>query len=375
MKLTLKLKLHTNDDQKQKLLATMEAFNAACNYVSDVAWEEDTKGQIALHKLCYYDVREQFALTAQLAVRAIGKVADSYKTDKKHHHSFKPHGAIVYDQRIWKFKAADTINIKTLTDRINIPFVFGDYRELGLRRVRGQADLVYKDGTFYFYICVDVPEPPQIEPDDFLGVDLGIVNIATTSDGEQISGSQLNNVRARYASLKSKLQKKGTKSAKRLLKKRKCKESRFRRDVNHCISKTIVGQAKCTGRGIAIENLKGIRDRIQVKKPQRRVQHSWSFFDLRAKLEYKAKLAGVKLVAVDPSYTSQMCSRCGYVSRSNRPAQSKFSCKACGFSAHADVNAACNIASRAIVNLPYAVSVETKAPKQLLLFAVNCGGA
>ena len=375
MKLTLKLKLQATDEQKQQLLATMEAFNAACNYVSNIGWEEDTKGQIALHKLCYYDIREEFGLTAQLAVRVIGKVANSYKIDKEHFHRFKPHGAIVYDQRIWKFKAADTINIKTLTDRINIPFVFGNYRELNLRRVRGQADLVYKDSTFYFYICVDVPEPPEVEPDDFIGVDLGIVNIATTSDGEQISGSHVNNVRARHTSLRSKLQKTNTKSAKRLLKKRKRKETRFQRDVNHCISKTIVEQAKCTGRGIAIEDLTGIRNRIKVRKPQRRVQHSWSFYDLRAKLEYKAKLAGVKLVAVDPRYTSQMCSRCGYVSRSNRPTQSKFSCTSCGFSANADVNAAVNISRRAVVNQPNAVSVEAKAPKQLMLFVVNYGGA
>lgn len=375
MILTLKLKLQTNKEQEQKLLKTMEAVNAACNYISDVAYEKQIANQYVLHKHCYYDIREKFGLSAQLAVRAIGKVKQAYKRDKKKHHIFKEHGAIAYDHRIWKFKMADTINLKTLDERIDIPFVFGDYRSIDIKRVRGQADLVYRDGVFYFYICIEVPEPPQAEPDDYLGIDLGIVSIATTSDGENFSGNQVNNLRARHASLRAKLQAKGTKSAKRLLKKRKRKETRFQRDVNHCISKKIVEQAKRTGRGIAIEDLIGIRDRIRVRKSQRRQQHSWSFYDLRTKLEYKALLAGVKLVAVDPRYTSQTCSQCGYISKANRPSQSTFSCKSCNFSVNADYNAALNIRGRVAVNQPNAVSIEAKAPKQLLLLGVNCGGA
>lgn len=361
MILTIKLKLQTTDEQKKQLLETMEAFNAACNYISDIAYEKQVTGQIGLHKLCYYDVREKFGLSAQMAIRAIGKVKEVYKRDKNKHHFFKEHGAVVYDHRIWKFKQADIVNLKTLIERIDIPFVFGEYRTIDLKRVRGQADLIYRDGVFYFYICVEVPEPPQGEPDDYLGIDLGIVNIATTSDGDIISGSHVNNVRARHASLRGKLQAKNTKSAKRLLKKRKRKETNFQKDINHCISKRIVKQAKRTGRGIAIEDLKGIRDRIRVKKSQRRVQHSWSFYDLRFKLEYKALLAGVKLVAVDPRYTSQMCSECGHISRSNRKSQSEFSCISCGFSANADINAAVNIGRRAAVNQPHVGSVETKA--------------
>jgi len=352
----------------------MEVFNEACNYVSEIGWAEHTKGQIGLHKLCYYDTRDKFGLPSQLAIRVIGKVADSYKTDKKHFHSFQKHGAIAYDKRIWKFKQADTINIKTLTDRIDIPFVFGNYRVLEHRRVQGQADLVYRDGVFYFYICVDVPEPPETSSNDFLGVDLGIVNIATDSDGKAFAGNKINNYRKRQSKLRKKLQSKRTKSAKRLMKKRKRKEARFAKDVNHVISKNIVEKAQRTGRGLALEDLKGIHDRIRVRKSQRRQQHSWNFADLRAKIEYKAKLAGVKVVAVDPRYTSQACSRCGYISKSNRLNQSTFSCKSCGFSCHADYNAAINISRRAIVNLPHAVRVEAKAPKQLLLFGVNCGG-
>jgi len=371
MKLTLKLKLHTTPEQKEQLLAAMEAFNAACNYVSDIAFEQKTASQIKLHKLCYYEIRKRFNLSAQMAVRALGKVAESYKAEKKHHHQFKPYSAMVYDHRIWKFKLADTINIKTLTDRIDIPFSFGGYRELDLNRVRGQADLVYIDGVFYFFICVDVPEPPEIKPDDYIGVDLGIVNIATDSDAQSFAGNKVNGLRKRHHKLRKKLRAKGTRSAKRLLEKRKRKESRFAKDVNHVISKKLVEKAKRTKRGIALEDLSGIRDRIRVRKGQRRQHHSWSFFDLRQKIEYKAKLAGIPVVAVDPRYTSQMCSKCGYVSKANRPNQSTFSCKACGFSAHADINAAINIGRRAVANQPDVAFVEAKAVQLLLNW--NCG--
>ena len=361
MNLTLKLKLQTNEIQKQKLLETMEVFNEACNYVSETGWAEHITDQINLHKLCYYDIREKFNLSSQMAIRVIGKVSDSYKADKKHLHKFKTHSAITYDQRIWKFKQADTINIKTLVDRIDIPFVFGQYRELDQRRVRGQADLVYRDGVFYFYICVDVPEPPEGQPKDIIGVDMGIISIICDSDGETFAGNKVNSLRNRHNRLRKKLQAKGTKSAKRLLKKRKSKERRFAHDTNHVISKKIVEKAKRTCSGIAIENLAGIRSRIRVKRAYRNQHSNWSFFDLRQKIEYKAKFAGIPVIPVDPRYTSQMCSQCGHVSKSNRPNQSTFSCKSCGFSCNADWNAAINIGRRAIVNLPYAVSVETKA--------------
>jgi IS605 OrfB family transposase len=99
-------------------------------------------------------------------------------------------------------------------------------------------------------------------------------------------------------------------------------------------------------RGIALENLQGIRERVgkNGSKRRRRVLHSWAFAQLRAFIAYKAALAGVPVVYVDPAYTSQTCSRCGHRERANRKSQAIFSCQnpRCGFSAHADLNAAVN---------------------------------
>lgn len=70
----------------------------------------------------------------------------------------------------------------------------------------------------------EVPEAPlNDDPVDFLGVDLGIVSIATTSDGEIMAGRELNRVRIRERKPRTKLQKKNTPSARRRLKKRRRK--------------------------------------------------------------------------------------------------------------------------------------------------------
>lgn len=177
---------------------------------------------------------------------------------------------------------------------------------------------------------------------------LGIVNIATTSDGDRTAGARLNRYRKRQARFRKRLQAKRTRSARRLLCKRRRKETRFAADVNHQISKRIVAEAERTGRGIAVEQLGGIRDRVRLLKPQRAMLHTWAFAQFGRFLTYKARVAGVALVQVDPAHTSQTCSRCGHVDKQNRRSQSKFECGQCGFVGHADHNAAVNIAVRGV---------------------------
>jgi putative transposase len=144
------------------------------------------------------------------------------------------------------------------------------------------------------------------------------------------------------------LQAKKTSSARRLSHKRRRKEARFAADVNHQISKRIVAEAQRTGRGIAVEQLTGIRARVRLRKPQRATLHSWAFAQLGAFLGYKAQQAGVAFAEVDPAYTSQTCSACGWVNKRNRRSQSEFECGRCGFVGHADHNAAINIAARGV---------------------------
>jgi IS605 OrfB family transposase len=216
--------------------------------------------------------------------------------------------------------------------------------------IRGQAELILQSGTFYLLLVAEIPENSPIAVSSFIGVDLGIKNIAVDSTGEVFSGAKINSIRRRNRKLRAKLQAKGTKSAKRLLKKRSKKERRFASDVNHCISKKLVEKAKDTRMGIALEDLKGIRKNSEktVKKVQRSQHSSWSFYQLRQFIEYKALIAGVPVVSVDPRNTSRTCIHCGHVDKKNRLNRDTFHCQSCGYAAPADNVASINIARRAM---------------------------
>jgi IS605 OrfB family transposase len=351
MKLTVQVKLIPDAEQRAALLATVERINLACDYASERAWQTETFRQYDLQALVYRDLRERFGLAAQATIRAIAKVADAYKLDRKTQRVFRPRGAVAYDSRILRWYDS-SVSIWSTAGRLRIPFACGERQRAMLAGKRGETDLIWRDGCFFLHCSVEVAEEPVTISSDFLGVDLGIVQIAVDSDGEAHSGATTAKARHRVARLRKALQSKGTKSAKRHLRKLRRKERRFHRHTNHCISKHIVRKAKGTGRGIAVEDLDGIRDRVTVRKAQRSALHSWSFFELRQFLAYKSRLAGVALVAVDPRNTSRTCPECGCVDKANRRAQAEFVCTGCGFAANADWVGARNIAARARVTAP-----------------------
>ena len=372
VRLTAKVKLLTTSEQHAALLATLERANEACNYISDVAWDTQTFKQFSLHKLVYYEVRERFRLTAQMVVRCEGKVADAYKLDRKTKRTFRPHGAISYDDRILKWKPDKfSVSIWTLQGRQEMLYCTGE-RQLGwLKFQHGESDLVYSGGEFYLLATCEVPEPPPEDVEGYLGVDMGVVELATDSQGASYSGEAVKRVRRKHRRLRKSLQKRGTKPAKRKLKKLSGRERRFATDTNHCVAKAIVKTAKHNRLGIAVEKLTGIRGRVRVNKAARDGLHSWAFHQLGEFLRYKARLAGLPLVEVDPRNTSRSCSRCGHCEKANRKTQAEFLCQACGYAANADFNAAVNIAARADIKRPIAsgdgrgmghVSSQVQAP-------------
>jgi putative transposase len=341
-------------EQSDALLRTLETANDACNRLSELAWAAKEFGHYGLHKRFYRTIRDEFPLSAQVVVRLNAKVSDAYKLDRKVCREFRKHGSICYDLRILSWNMDKSFaSIWTLYGRQKIPFVCGDHHKELLAFQRGETDLVYRDKEWFLFTTVDVPDVREHEAIEWIGVDLGLVAIAHTSDGERFSGSTVNNNRARNVRLRRKLQKKGTKAAKRLMRRRKRKEQRFARDVNHVISKKIVGAAQRTGRGIALEDLSGIRVRVRASKRQRRSLHSWAFDQLKSFVLYKAKIAGVPVKLVDPRNTSRTCGKCGNVDKRNRKSQAEFLCVACGHSDNADANATLEIRRRATVNSPY----------------------
>jgi putative transposase len=353
MRLTAAIRLLPTPEQADVLRRTLETANAACDSISQVAWQSKTFRQFALHKLTYQPARETFHLAAQLVVRCIAKVADAYKLDRKSLRTFNPHGAIPYDDRILSYNLKGSeVSIWTLDGRQTIPFVCGERQRELLETQRGETDLALVRGNWYLFVSCEVETPKPIDIEGFLGADLGIVNLATDSDGESFSGQHIERRRQWYQGCRQALQKIGTKSAKRDLKRLAGRQRRFQKNTNQAISKRLVAKAERTKRALVLENLKGIRQRARVKGPMQPARHSnWAFSQLRAFIGYKAERAGVPLSFIAAAYTSQRCSACGHTERRNRKSQAEFCCVVCDHQLPADYNAAINI-EWAAVNQP-----------------------
>ncbi|MFE4772870.1 RNA-guided endonuclease InsQ/TnpB family protein [Streptomyces sp. NPDC056713] len=368
MKIVVQVKLMPEAEQAAALRSTLRTVNDLACWVSQVAFARGVPREYELRKHTYPHLKAQ-GLGAQAAQHVIKKVRDAYTTlhanlragnlgkPKSRRRvkaeskpiAFRPEAAQPYDDRClsWQYDQ-QTVSIWTMAGRIkNVSFVCSvDALKVLQQYRKGESDLIERDGVFYLIATCDVPEAEAYEPDGFIGVDLGIVNIATASTGYMAAGRGLGRYRKRQLDLRAKLQKKRTKSAKRRLKERSRREQRHVKNTNHIIAKTIVTEAERTAHGVALEELRGIRRRVRLRKPQRVTLHSWAFAQLGDFIVYKAKRAGVPLVYVDPAYTSQMCSQCWHIDKRNRVDQGLFICRGCGVVAHADRNASHNIAQR-----------------------------
>jgi len=343
MKQTIAVKLEPNEQQSQALRLTMEAFNLGCDYVAEVAFKKRLANKIAIQPFVYGTLRSEYGLSSQMAIRAIAKAIEAYKRDKNIQPAFDPHGAMVYDHHIMSFRDLSHVSLLTLSGRELLPLRYGAYQQARMDWVKGQADLILRDGTFYLYLTVDLPSAPPIEPVDVLGLDLGIVQLAVDSDGEAHTGAGVKKCRRRFQGLRKGLQSCGSKSAKRHLKRNRRREARYQKHVNHCISKHLVSKALVGQRAIAIEELSFINQRVAVKKNQRYERLSWAFAQLRAFLAYKCEAAGIPLIVINPRDTSRTCPACGHCAKENRRTQSEFLCKECGLQDNADWVGAVNI--------------------------------
>ena len=360
MKLVAPVRLLPTPEQAALLRGTLERCNAACDWLADLAANTKTRRQFDLHKLAYAELRSWFDLSAQAAVRCIAKVADSLKAgDKKTRRSFHRHAAQPYDERIFRFLPdQDAVSIWTLTGRERIPFACGDRQRALLARAKGQVDLMFVRGKWMLSATCDANEGALIGADDALGIDMGIVHLAVDNSGKSYSGAQIDNVRRRQHSRRRALQKVGTRSAKRALRRASGKQARFQRHTNHILSKTIVADAERGRCLIALEDLGGIRDRVKANRHQRARMANWGFAELRELICYKAALKGVAVVLIDPRNTSRQCSCCGLIDKRNRPNRDDFQCIGCGVAAPADTNAARNIRQRGLRARSFVVALQ-----------------
>ena len=346
---------------------TIREWNAVCNYVSRVAFGHGCMSNaVALHHLVYQECRTSYGLSAQVTQNAIRVVAGAYATARSNKVSLKKpvtfkNAAVMLQGgergRDFSFTRSG-LSVWTVAGRIkSVPF-HGEPKlsEYLSEWLLGDARLFIFRDKVYLSVSFKTDVPDIEKPNDaVIGVDRGLNYIATATNGPRtlfFGGGHVKDVRKRYAERRASLQQhkaqKNTRSIRRVLKRLKGKEARFNKDVNHVISKSIIRFAQETGNStIAIEKLDGIRDR-RLRKKQRTAINGWPFYQLENFLRYKAETFGFEVIEIDPRNTSKGCSRCGYVSGSNRH-RHNFTCQACGFKDHADKNAAQNIRLRGIV--------------------------
>ena len=270
---------------------------------------------------------------------------------------FRKHAAITYDARVMRFIGLDKVNLWTLAGRLVIPILIGKYQAEQFTHTKGQADLVLRhDGKWFFLVTVDVPDAAPIPATNFMGVDFGVVNIAMTEDGDKFSGEKIDATRRQYGKRRKALGRaagakrragKRPKNIRRATKRTKAKEARFRSTKTTASPRRswrpprapIAGLASKTSKASATESRLGAENSEQAL--------GLGLLPVRTFVEYKAELAGVPVVAVDPRNTSRTCPECGHCEKANRKSQSEFECRACGHRSHADLVGARNIGSRA----------------------------
>jgi len=342
---TIKIKL---DIPVETIKPTVDAYTKAFNYTCEIGWNDSDSNGVSLHHKTYKEIREY--LPAQLAVSARMKATETLKSVKarlkKKQKATCPHAkqiAIRYDARsynIWFDR--NELSILTISGRVKIPIYVPEYFQQYLDWKRCSADLFLRKNKVFLHIVLTKEIADTESTGKVVGIDRGIKKIAVTSENQFFGGSRIKQVSKRYERIRSKLQACGTKEAKRHLRKISKKENRFRNDSNHVIAKQIVGSLN-KGDVIVLEKLTGIRQNVRLRKKQRKDLHKWNFYQFEQFITYKAQAKGIGIEHVDARYTSQRCSVCKYISRSNRQSQAIFKCKQCGFSISADLNASRNI--------------------------------
>jgi len=338
-------------------METLRQSTACFNAVAAYGWEHQQRNGVALHKATYYPLRATHPeLPSQLVVSARTRANEALKSAltrvRQGRRAGCPTGVLVpirYDARSYRL-AEGAVSLASVAGRQLVPFATNPHAAGLLAQAIGSdsADLILRNGKLWLHVVLTLPDVPFSSTGAAVGVDLGLTRPAVTSEARFLGQKRWREIDRRSFRLKRSLQAKGTKSARRHLRKLGRRIARFRRDCDHVLSARIV-RSVIPGTTVVVENLSDIRTRVKQRgRASRRRLHSWSFAQLRSFLEYKAEAAGCRVVGVDPRHTSQRCNACGHVARGNRDG-ARFSCRQCSAQANADLNAARNIRDRHLV--------------------------
>lgn len=341
-----RVKLYLTEEQKQLFEENLDKFFKCTNWWIDKIREIESTKIGELQKKFYREAKTLFNMKAVQTQLCMVRAIRVSRTAKKRR-SESP------------YLTKKQLYFNTFKKKVGeIGLTFGSrnfFVKYGGEIKEGQLKESYArkiNEEWYLYLMVKTQEPKEKKYKRCMGVDLGISKIAVICDWNGnntkfFRGEPLRNVKNHYLKLRKSMQENLDKgNTYKALKNISGKENRWTTDINHKISREIVDIAIKNKRTIVIEKLTGISQRIKVNKKTRTMLHGWSFRQLTDFIKYKAKMAGIKVLEVDPRGTSKACSKCGHYSRSNRKSQERFICQSCGYETNADRNAAINIAKR-----------------------------
>ncbi|MCT2908832.1 MAG: transposase [Schleiferilactobacillus harbinensis] len=375
VKIQIKLNSNTAHDP---LTTAMEQYRQACDFVSQYIFDHDFPlGVFKLQGVLYQELRSQFRLKAQMAISVLRTVTARYKAvrtqlkQKPYRYQdeqgkwqkqtkdltwlwypirFRRPQLDLVRGRDWSIRQDGSISLNTLDRRITVWPVLTHWTDYfdGTWKL-GTAKVLTSGGKWYLHIGATqvVADYDQAQTAHVVGVDRGLRFLAAAFDEagttKYLSGTRALNKRQRYKKLRTRLQFKGTKSAKRVLKRINQRENRWMSNENHRLAKTLVDRYG-TNTLFVLEDLTGIRFATeQVPKDRRYEQVSWPFYQLEQFLTYKAAAVGSHVLKVAPDYTSQRCPQCGTIDKRQRDREHhEYRC-VCGFVANDDQAAAMNI--------------------------------
>lgn len=329
-------------------------FSIYAKAVSKIAqWGRDHKESNAtrLHHALYKTVRAETGLPANLVVTALRRASGMLKTAQLKGKFDVCPTFVCLDERTFTLEGEKVSFSMPGRKRMKAPLNIGEYQREALAGQEPTSATLVRSKSGYFVNIVVESELSDAAPGGVLGVDLGIRNVAVTSTGKKFDGKPIREFREESWRIRASLQSKGTRGAKKVLRKLSGYERRRMTLENHRIAKSIVAEAvKSDCSLIRMEELRGIRDRLKVPNRHRnRMVSLWAFAQLQEFVRYKAAGKGISFETVNPAYTSQTCSSCGKLGIRNREI---FCCTTCDVTLDADLNAARNIAGGGTVNCP-----------------------
>ncbi|WP_327050515.1 RNA-guided endonuclease InsQ/TnpB family protein [Halomicrococcus gelatinilyticus] len=359
-KRTAVTRLAVDPADRERLLTMVGEWKRGCQIAVNSAWGQcHTRNEV--QQLAYDELRERTDLGSQHAVLATHRAAEAVKRARARDEDGDPDArpeftapTVVYDTRTMTVFDDRTVSLTTTGERVHCDLVVPDagYQSQYLDDDRwepSKSTLHYRDGDFVLHLGFRTPrsdpDPPG-EDATVLGVDLGVDNLAVTSTARFFPGGELDHRQREFADLRADLRTTDTRSARRTLRRAGEHADRYARDYLHEVAGGIVEEAERHGCDvIAFGELGDVHDLL----PDAGEFHEWAFERLFEFVAYRAAERDVTVVQVNPEYTSQRCTACGFTHPQNRDVErTHFECLKCGNEANDDYNAAKNVAFRCI---------------------------